>query len=193
VTASLPSAPTFSSLSAAASAAGSTVLMSSGGMSASAVAVMTTVSILRTLARKAALIPRSDPVVSSVSPSEPSRPAAASQQDTTVLLLRGFPPIATEADVAGFLSPFTAKLLFFCKDTTGKPIGDVFAEFSSSTDAKAALSRHNDTLNGKAIQVFPSTLSELRLAITASNPITRDPSASTAAEFVLRMRGLPFR
>ncbi|ELR24980.1 Znfinger in Ran binding protein [Acanthamoeba castellanii str. Neff] len=97
------------------------------------------------------------------------RLAEGSEEETKVIVMRGLPWSATDADVGMFFSglDIVPGGIHLIHDHTGRPSGVAYVEFSSAEEVNNALQRHNGFIGSRYIEVYPSDANSLT-AILAS-------------------------
>jgi len=101
------------------------------------------------------------------------RLAEGSEEETKVVVIRGLPWTATEADVEMFFSglDIVPGGIHLIHDHTGRPSGVAYVEFSSEDEVHNALQRHNGFMGPRYIEVYLSDANSLNtiLASQAKN------------------------
>ena len=138
-----------------------------------------------------------------------------SDNNDTVIRIRGLPWQATKDDISKFFSgklssffPFTrinnsCSSVLGCKikgdldgikmtlSNQGRPSGEAYIEFEDDDAYKKALECHKKHMGSRYIEVFPSTRQQMQWMIQRSGIETPLDESDKQASFV-RIRGLPF-
>ena len=96
--------------------------------------------------------------------------SAMANQAERSLRMRGLPFSANVDDVLDFFKgiPLKSADVHFKYNHSGRPSGDCFVCFENVDDQKKALERHKEHMQGRYIELFPCTESEV--AISFGNP-----------------------
>jgi len=87
-----------------------------------------------------------------------------STADAHFVKLRGLPYQALEPQIAGFFQPLHVVAVQIAFNQLGQPSGFGFVQFRSPDDATAALSRSNQVLGSRYVEVFRCTRAEMEQA-----------------------------
>ncbi|KAJ9556227.1 hypothetical protein OSB04_010841 [Centaurea solstitialis] len=91
-----------------------------------------------------------------------------SEEETTVLRMRGLPFSAGKDDIIDFFKEFTLSedSIHMTFNSEGRPTGEALVEFASLDDSKAALAKDRMTLGSRYIELFMSSPEELKEAVS---------------------------
>eukprot|EP01012_Entosiphon_sulcatum_P008248 TRINITY_DN14414_c0_g1_i1.p1 TRINITY_DN14414_c0_g1~~TRINITY_DN14414_c0_g1_i1.p1 ORF type:complete len:445 (-),score=45.44 TRINITY_DN14414_c0_g1_i1:1040-2353(-) len=112
------------------------------------------------------------------------RTTAEAEPDEVWVRVRGLPFNATEADVVQFFTGFQIDPtdgVRFKVNAEGKQTGQAYVKFTSSHEAQRSLSRNNQYMGMRYVEVFPCTATEVLAKTTPVGP-----------SGWVRLRGLPF-
>jgi len=140
-----------------------------------------------------------------VDPSFPIRQFSTNNQEASnskgdsdgVLRCRGIPFGTSEAEVIEFFHGFeiAENGVSIPPDARGRPGGEAYVKFASQEVAAAAMVKHREKIGHRYIEIFESSLAELRGAqrfgINKLQGGMRETGTGTG--YVVHMRGLPFR
>jgi hypothetical protein len=153
-------------------------------MSAASSNALTCVAILRALARLGhSMLPKAD-----------TSAYAAAAATSPVVMVRGMPWTVDMRDLEAFFRPlaFRASNVHFLEDPSGRKTGEAYIEFNTIDDASEALARSNQLMDKRYVEVFPSSIKEMRSAATGGRASAAPPPPQQKSDCVIRMRGLPF-
>ncbi len=86
--------------------------------------------------------------------------------DDAVVKLRGLPFNATKTEITEFFSGIEIETngILIISDSTGRPKGEAFVQFTTEEGAKKALQRNKQNMGHRYIEVFSSDMDEARRA-----------------------------
>lgn len=87
-----------------------------------------------------------------------------SPEHTTVVRMRGLPFSAGKDDIMEFFKEYVLSedSIHITCNMDGRPTGEAFVEFADLDDAKGALSKDRMTLGRRYIELFPSSLEDMK-------------------------------
>ncbi|XP_074345198.1 uncharacterized protein LOC141684228 isoform X1 [Apium graveolens] len=87
-----------------------------------------------------------------------------SPEQTTVVRMRGLPFSAGKDDIMEFFKEYVLSedSIHITSNMDGRPTGEAFVEFADLDDAKGALSKDRMTLGRRYIELFPSSLEDMK-------------------------------
>lgn len=117
-----------------------------------------------------------------------------------VIKLRGLPWSCTPEDIERFLGdeirvvkekienePESRSSICITTNAEGRPSGEAFVELLEESDVEAALRKNNSMMGQRYIEVFRSSVDQMRRFTAQSNE-----SAQQWTDPVVRLRGLPY-
>jgi len=111
------------------------------------------------------------------------RGGQAGAADATFVKLRGLPYSATEHQIMGFFTPLTVVAVQIALNQNGQPSGFGFVQFRTPDDAAQSLSRSNQVLGSRYVEVFRCHRSDMEQAhahAVSLNPMLRTPMYANA-------------
>ncbi|XP_032791605.1 heterogeneous nuclear ribonucleoprotein H2 isoform X1 [Daphnia magna] len=116
-------------------------------------------------------------------------------EDGFVVRLRGLPWAVTDDDILKFFEDSNivggAAGIHMTYTREGRPTGEGYLELGCEEDVERALTKHNEHLGPRYIEVFRSKRSEMEWMVKRSGPPNAAAPSSDDDCFV-RLRGLPF-
>jgi len=121
--------------------------------------------------------------------------------DNKVLRMRGLPYTATEKDILQFFeegSVVPAKIHIVADKSTGRSMGVALVEFETDEEILAALDLNRNEIGDRWIELFRSSMDELRGAIGQDKGSNRGgmgwqgEAGGRPGDNCIRMRGMPF-
>ncbi|KAI6660003.1 Heterogeneous nuclear ribonucleoprotein H [Oopsacas minuta] len=106
--------------------------------------------------------------------------------DDYIIRCRGLPYSATPEDLKKFFSACNITSVFLTQTQDGRPTGEAFLELEDEDSYNSGLKMNKEHIGKRYIEVFESDRLEMDYQIKKST------QGSTAADGVIRMRGLPF-
>ncbi|CAI0450084.1 unnamed protein product [Linum tenue] len=98
-----------------------------------------------------------------------------SAEHTGMLRLRGLPFSAGKEDIMEFFKDYgslSEGSIYILTNSEGRPNGEAFVEFESAGDSKAAMEKDRMTLGNRYIELFPSSVVELKEAMSRGRTVT---------------------
>jgi len=109
--------------------------------------------------------------------------------DGCVIRLRGLPWSVGKEEVSGFLSGCNVTNIHFTYNRDGRPSGEAYVELETESDVSLALSKNQQHMGKRYIEVFRSKTSEMEFALSRDSV---GGYGSMNEDAVVRLRGLPF-
>lgn len=106
-----------------------------------------------------------------------------------VVRLRGLPWSVGKEEVANFLSGCDVVDIHFTYNRDGRPSGEAYIELASDQDVSMALSKNQQHMGKRYIEVFKSNRSEMDFVVQKDGSGGQNVSSGDG---VVRLRGLPF-